>query len=174
MLNGFIKFIKLLNANENPAQLAGAIVLSMVMALTPFWSFHNLLVVLLLCILRINFFVFFVSFPVWAGIAWMIDPYSAALGESLLLNEGLNGLWVSLYQSDFWRLTHFNNTLTLGSLLLSLVLVIPVYCLSVWLIQRYRSSVLAWVERLKIVQAIKATKWYQRLAQAYDVVEVAR
>ena len=174
MINGFAKFIKLLNANENPAQLAVAVVLSMIMALTPFWSLHNLVVVLLLCVLRINLFVFFVSFPIWAGIAWVIDPYSAALGESLLLNESLNGLWLSLYQSDVWRLSHFNNTLTLGSLIVSLVLAVPVYGLSVWLIQRYRSTVLAWVERLKIVQAIKATKWYQRLALAYDVVEVAR
>lgn len=174
MLNGFIKFIKLLNANENPAQLAGAVVLSMILALTPFWSFHNLLVVLLVCLLRINLFVLLASFPLWSGIAWLIDPYSASLGETLLLNESLQSAWASLYQSDFWRLTQFNNTLTLGSLLVSLILALPVYFVSVWLIRRYRDSVLAWVSQMRIVQALKATKWYQRLAAAYDLAEVAR
>ena len=147
MLNGFIKLIKLLNANENPAQLAGAIVLSMILALTPFWSLHNLIVILLVCVLRINLFILFLSFPVWSGIAWVIDPYSASVGESLLTSESLSSLWTSLYQSDFMRLAHFNNTLTLGSLLVSLVLAVPVYLLSVVLINRYRDIFLERINR---------------------------
>lgn len=174
MLNGFIKLIKLLNANENPAQLAGAVVLSMILALTPFWSLHNLIVVLLVCMLRINLFILFLSFPVWSGIAWMVDPYSASIGEGLLTSDSLNGLWTSLYQSDFMRLAHFNNTLTIGSLLVSLVSVVPVYVLSVMLINRYRDTFVERINRLRIVQALKATTWYQRLASAYEVVEVAR
>ena len=174
MFKGFIKLIKLLNANENPAQLAGALVLSMVLALTPFWDFHNLIVILLVCMLRINLFVLFLSFPVWSGIAWIIDPYSASLGEALLLSESMNGLWTSLYQNDLFRLAHFNNTLTLGSILLSAILALPVYFVSVLLIKRYRDTFIARVERMRIVQALKATTWYQRLASAYDLVEVVR
>jgi uncharacterized protein (TIGR03546 family) len=174
MLNGFIKFLKLLNANENPAQLAGAIVLSMIMALTPFWSLHNLLVVLMLCVLRINLFTFFASFPVWSGIAWLLDPYSASIGEGLLLNDSLQALWASMYQSDLWRLAHFNNTLTIGSLLLASALAVPVYIVSVWLIKRYRDTVVAWVNRLHIVKALKASSWFQKLSSAYSVAEVAR
>ena len=174
MLNGFIKFLKLLNANENPAQLAGALVLSMIMALTPFWSLHNLLVVLLVCVLRINLFMLFASFPLWSGIAWLLDPYSASIGEGLLLSESLQGLWASMYQSDFWRLAHFNNTLTIGSLLLASLLAIPVYIVSVWAINRYRDTFMAWMNRLHIVRALKASSWFQKLSGAYAVTEVAR
>ena len=174
MLKGFIKFLKLLNANENPAQLAGALVLSMIMALTPFWSFHNILVVLLVCVLRINLFMFLVSFPIWSGIAWLLDPYSASIGEGLLLSESLQGVWASMYQSDFWRLAHFNNTLTIGSLLLASLLAIPVYLVSVWAIKRYRDTVMAWVNRLHVVKALKASSWFQKIASAYSVAEVAR
>lgn len=174
MLNGFIKFLKLLNANENPAQLAGALVLAMLMALTPFWSLHNLLVVLLVCVLRINLFTFFASFPVWSGIAWLLDPYSASIGEGLLLNESLQALWASMYQSDFWRLAHFNNTLTIGSLLLASLLAVPVYLVSIWTINRYRVTVMAWVNRLHIVQLLKASNWFQKLSTAYAATEVVR
>lgn len=174
MLNGFVKFLKLLNANENPAQLAGALVLSMVMALTPFWSLHNLLVVMLVCVLRINLFTFFASFPIWSGIAWLLDPYSVSIGEGLLLNESLQSLWASLYQSDFWRLAHFNNTLTIGSLLLASLLAFPVYLVSIWAINRYRVTVMEWVNRLHIVKALKASNWFQKLSNAYAATEVVR
>jgi uncharacterized protein (TIGR03546 family) len=174
MLNELIKLIKVLNANENPAQLAGAIVLAMIFALTPFWSLHNIIVVLLICILRINLFTFFFSFALWSGIAWLLDPYSASLGETLLLSESLNEFWTGLYQSDFWRLAHFNNTLTIGSLLLSCSLVLPVYFISVWLISRYRDTFLAWLNRLGIVKGLKASSWYQKFASAYEISEAVR
>lgn len=174
MLNQLIKLIKVLNANENPAQLAGAIVVAMVMALTPFWSLHNLVLVFLLCVLRLNLFLFFLAFALWSGIAWGLDPYSASLGESLLMSDSLNGLWTTLYQSDFWRLAHFNNTLTLGSFVLSLILLLPVYFLSLWLVTRYRDTILAWINRTHAMQALKASKWYQRFASLYDVSEAVQ
>ncbi len=174
MLSQLIKLIKVLNANENPAQLAGAIVVAMVMALTPFWSLHNLVLVFVLCVLRLNIFIFFLAFALWSGVAWVVDPYSAAIGESLLLSDSLNSIWTALYQSDFWRLAHFNNTLTLGSFVLSTILLAPIYFLSYWLVSRYRETILAWINRTHLMKGLKASKWYQRFAKVYDVSEAVQ
>ena len=46
-----------------------------------------------------------------------------------------------MYNNSFWRLTHYNNTVLLGSLVVSLVAFVPVFLLGNFLIRNYRSRV---------------------------------
>ena len=48
------KLIKALTSNESPGQIAGGFILGMIIGLTPFWSLHNLVVVLLIILIRVN------------------------------------------------------------------------------------------------------------------------
>jgi uncharacterized protein (TIGR03546 family) len=85
----------------------------------------------------------------------------------VLQQPALIGLWTEWSQSDFWRLTAFNNTLVMGSLLLSLLAFVPVLVVSRLLIVMYRGKLLAWIEKLKVVQVLKASKFvnvYKSLA----------
>jgi uncharacterized protein (TIGR03546 family) len=82
-------------------------------------------------------------------------------GEALLTLPSLKGMWTSMYNSDFWRLAHFNNTLTLGSLVVSLALAVPLFFVSKVLIVQYRAHILAWVQKSRIMQLLKASKFYR-------------
>lgn len=162
MISYAIKLFSALNENTHPAQLAGATCLGLIFGLTPFWSLHNLVVLLLVCILRININFFILSFTLFSGIAWLVDPWLNNIGTSLLTASSLTSFWTTLYQSDFWRLTHFNNTLTLGSFITASFLAPLVYLITIWAVKRYRQVVLSWINKTKLIRWLKASKWYQR------------
>jgi len=160
MLTMLAKLLKALNSESAPGQVALAFALAVLAGLTPLLSFHNLLVLLLAFIIRVNLSAFFLGVAFFSGLAYLIDPFSIRLGESLLNNPGLADTWTQMYQSDFWRMTAFNNTLTLGGFVIGLVAFIPVFVVARLFVSMYREKLLAWFEKLKIAQVLKASKFY--------------
>jgi len=161
MLTLLARLFKALNSDSAPGQVAFAFALAMIPGFTPLFSLINLLVLLLAMVLRINFSAFIFGVAIFSLIGYGLDPASAALGEKILNAPELRDVWTSLYQNEWVRISSFNNTITMGGLVISLVLLIPVTLLSRVLILQYRHRLLAWVNRLKIVQALKASKfWY--------------
>jgi uncharacterized protein (TIGR03546 family) len=160
MIKMLLKLFKALNSNASPWQLAFAIAFGLIVGLSPFYSLHNLLILLIVCVVRINMSAFFLSIIFFTGVAYMVDSQAIKLGESLLTNPEYYSFWTQLYQNDIWRLTHFNHTLTLGSLVISLILFIPVAVLSKFLITTYRQQFMAWVSRLKVVEMLKTNKLF--------------
>ena len=133
----------------------------MIAGLTPLLSLHNLLVLFLVFILRVNFSAFLLGFAIFTGIAYLLDPLFHMIGLAVLTIPSLGGLWTFLYQSVWWRLEHFNNSIVMGSLVFSVGLFIPILLLSNLLIQRYRKHILAWVQKTKIMKMFKASKVYE-------------
>ncbi|MDH5784842.1 MAG: TIGR03546 family protein [Chromatiales bacterium] len=172
MLNQLLKLIKALNAETDPWQLSLAFVLAMIMGFTPLISLHNLLILLLALVIRVNLSGFILAFGFFTGIAYLLDPLFIRVGESLLLKPELRDLWTGLYQSDFWLLTHFNHNITLGSVVVSLSLALPLFFLFNWIIVNYRHHILAWVRSSHVVQVIKATKVF-RLYETFSKVREA-
>jgi uncharacterized protein (TIGR03546 family) len=82
------------------------------------------------------------------------------LGLFILKADPLEGLWTTLYGSTIWRLENFNNTITMGSLVVSILMFFPAYMIFNKLIINYRDKVKAFIEKLKIVRALKASKIY--------------
>ncbi len=161
MLDMLAKLLKALNAEGSPTQISLGFAAGMIVGLTPLLNLHNLLLVFLVFLLRINLSAFFLSFAVFSGIAYLVDPVMDSIGEALLRSSALNGLWVNLYNQDIWRLAHFNNTLTLGSLVSAVVLAIPLVFTSNFIVKNYRAHVLAWVRKTKFLQLLKASRFYR-------------
>lgn len=161
MISMLANLLKALNSESGPGQIALAFSLALITGLTPLLSFHNLLILFLACIVRINFGAFILGTLFFSGLAYLLDPIFMSVGESLLLNESLQTFWTGLYQSNFWRITEFNNTLVLGSLVVALVLFLPVLLLSRWLVTTYRERVMTWVNTLKITKILKASSFYK-------------
>ncbi len=161
MLKQLANLLKALNAETAPWQISLAFILAMVMGFTPLLSLHNLLILLLALLLRVNLSAFILAFGLFSGIAYLLDPLFIRVGESLLLNPNLKEFWTGLYNSDLWRLAHFNHTLTLGSAVVATVLALPLFFVFRWLIVKYRSHLLAWVQRSKLMQMLKASKLYK-------------
>ncbi len=161
MVKIIAKFLKVLSSETDPGQISLGFCFAMVAGFTPFFSLHNLFVLLLVLLLRINLASFILGLGLFSGIAYILDPLFHTVGLAALSSATLEPLWVVLYNMVLFRLEHFNNSIVMGSLLVSAVLFIPLYLASNWLIQKYRDTVLEWVRKLKIVQALKASRLFQ-------------
>ncbi len=160
MLRMLASLLAVLNSETHPGQISLGFCFAMVAGLTPFLSLHNLLVLLLVLVIRVNLSAFLLGLAVFSGLAFGLDPLFHRLGLAVLTNESLAGLWTSLYNSTLWRLEHFNNSIVMGSLLFSLASFLPLYLLSNVAISRYRVHVLAWVEKTRVMQLLKASRFY--------------
>lgn len=155
------KLLKALNSEASPSQISLAFVLGMILGLTPLWSAHNIIVIFLALVIRVNLTGFLLAFGVFSGLAYLLDPLFIKLGESLLANPDLLSVWKSMYVSDAWRVTKFNNTLVLGSLMVSLVSAIPAFFIFNLLIRQYRDKIFAAVQKSRAMHMLKANKLYK-------------
>ncbi len=161
MLSLLAKLLKALNSEAEPRQIALAFALSLVVALTPIMSLHNVLIVLLAFVLRTNLSAFFVGIAAFSALAWFIDPFTARLGEAVLNAPALQDIWNTLYQQAFWRMTAFNHTLVMGGLIVGIIAFIPAFLVFRFLVTQYRSRLLSWVNRFRVVQLLKGSKFYR-------------
>ena len=160
MLRTAAKLLAVLNSETAPWQISLGFCLGMIAGLTPFFSLHNLIVLLLVLVLRTNLSAFLLSLAVFSGLAYALDPLFHRLGLAVLTATPLEGLWTSLYNSTIWRIERFNNSIVMGSLLFSLIVFFPLLALSNYGIRKYRERVMAYVMKSRIMQAYKASSFY--------------
>lgn len=160
MIQALAKLLKVLNSETEPAQISLAFCFAMVVGFTPFFSLHNLLVILFVLVLRVNLSAFLLAFVFSAGIAYLLDPLFHQIGLAILHAEGLQSLWVALYDQAFWRIVRFNNTLVMGSFISALILFVPLLLLSNRLIRKYRETFLVWIGETRFMKAFRASKLY--------------
>ncbi len=160
MLKLIAKLLKVLNSDNDPNQISLALCFSMLVGLTPFVSFHNLFVLLLVLVIRVNLSAFLLGLVFFSGSAYIFDPLFHRLGLRMLNAQPLVDFWTRLYNSPFARLANFNNSIVMGSLLISLLFFIPLHFLIKLLIRRYRENLQTRVQKTRIMQILKASKIY--------------
>lgn len=155
------RLLRVMNSETEPSQISLAFCLGMVLGFTPLASLHNILVLFIVLVLRVNISGFILSFIVLSGVAWLLDPLFHAIGLALLTAPALEGLWTAMYNSTLFRLARFNNTVVMGSVAASLALFVPVFLVSNVMIRKYRESFLEWVRKTHLMQAFRASKLYR-------------
>lgn len=160
MLRLIAKLLKVLNSETDPGQISMALCLSMVAGLTPLFSLHNLLVLLLVLLLRANLSAFILGVTFFTGFAYLLDPLFHKIGMVVLNAGALEGIWTSFYNISIFRLARFNNSILMGSLLFSIILFGPLYILLNILIRRYREHILTWVQKTRFMKFLKTNKLY--------------
>ena len=156
MISQLIKLVRVISSEVSPMQISLGFALSMIIGLTPFLSIHNLLVIFLLLILRINIGAFMLGWAFFTGMAYLFDPWFHDLGAYILNLPGLTAQWTDMYNSPFWRITRFNNTIVMGSLVTSLVLFVPLVVILNILVRQYRNNVVQYLNKqrwFKVVQS---------------------
>ena len=88
----------------------------------------------------------------WCGL--LFDPLSHRLGYWLLTTGPLQPVWIWLYDLPLLPWTAFNNTVVLGSLLIGLVALYPVYRLAEPLARRYAAPLCQRLQQLRVVRLL--------------------
>jgi len=155
------KLVKILRSAASPDQIASGFMIGMVIGLTPFWTLHNLILIVFLIVLNINIGTAIYSFILFSAIAYLADPIFHHLGYFILVDmASLQNLWIYLYNLPIIALSRYNNTVVMGSLAIAIILAIPMFFIAKSGIIYYRENIDQKMQKWKIVQAVKGSKLY--------------
>lgn len=159
--------VKALHSEGTPGQLATGIALGAILGLTPLVSLHNAVVFGLIVILNVSFPGAMLGWVVFMPVGFLLDPLFDWIGRTLLFTPSLTPFFTSLYNMPVVPLTNFNNTVTLGSVVFSLVSFVPLYFAARWGVTRYRAT---------IGERVRQSKWYRALtaSRLYNVYRLLR
>lgn len=170
LLKQIFNFLKLLNSDHGANQLASGLALGLVLGFAPFFSLQTLLVFALIFVFRVQIGAAFLSAFFFKFVAYLFDQPAHFLGKAVLENEGLRPLFVSMYNMPLVPMTRFNNSIAMGSIIVSLIL----FPFAFWgfkkLILKYRETVVARFKGTKYWKAFTATKiynWYCKYDELY-------
>jgi uncharacterized protein (TIGR03546 family) len=152
--------VKALHSEGTPGQLAAGIALGSILGLTPLLSLHNAVVFGLIVLLNVSFPGAMLGWAVFIPVGFLLDPWFDRIGHTLLFTPSLTPLWTSLYNTPVVPLTNFNNTVTLGSLVFSVVLFLPLLFTTRWAVTRYRATIGERVRQSQWYRAVTASKLY--------------
>lgn len=162
-------FIKILREGQTPVQIAGGFALGSIVGLSPNLTIQGILVWLIILILDVNLSSAILSFTLFSIIAFLFDPLINRLGFFVLTQiDFLKDFWTWLYNAPVAPLTRFNNTIVMGSLILSFILLIPVFFGMKSFVINYRSHIGSKIEKWKIYQIIKRSSLIQLYTKIRD------
>lgn len=148
------KLFKSLNSAQHPWQVTLAIALGMVAGLTPMSGTQTFVILFIVFLLNVHIGLFFAASALFAGIAYLFDPWMEQFGYLLLTSESMKGLYTAWYNNGLLRLSHFNNTLTMGATVISLLLALPLYFGLNFVIALYRD---------RIALFLNSNRWLSKL-----------
>ncbi len=164
-----INLIRLLHSDTGQNQIAAGMAFGVFLGFAPFLSIQTLLVLTVVFIFRVQLGAAMLSAFFFKLIAYLLDPVADRLGRWALENESLRGLWIEMFNKPFLPMTRFNNSVVMGSFIISLFLCPLLFFFFKKLIIQYRTKVVARVEATKAWKAFKATKYYDWYAKYNDL-----
>ncbi len=170
LLKQIFAFFKLLNSDTGTNQLAAGLALGVILGFAPILSLQCLIVLFFCFFFRVQLGAAFISAFFFKFVAFIFDPVTGRLGRVILESEGLRPLFTDLYNVPFIPLTRFNNSIVMGSALVSIILVIPLFFVFKALVIKYRLTVVARYQQTKIWKAWAGTsfyKWYTKYDDLY-------
>jgi uncharacterized protein (TIGR03546 family) len=132
-----------------------------ILGMTPSLSLHSLLIFLILFFFRIQIGAALVTAFFFKFVAFILDPAFHAVGSKMLELPSLQGFYTTLYNMPLIPFTRFNNSIVMGSAVITFILSPFVFIMSRIFIVKYRATVVARFKETKLWKAIEATKFYQ-------------
>tara|TARA_B110001454_G_C12723310_1_gene436543 strand:+ start:23430 stop:23954 length:525 start_codon:yes stop_codon:yes gene_type:complete len=163
-------FLKMLNSDTGHNQLAAGLACGLILGFAPFFSLQTALVLMLIFIFRIQMGAAFLAAFFFKFVAYLVDPVSHEIGKSVLENPSLRDLFVDMYNMPIMPFTRFNNSIIMGSLVLSVILAPILFFVFRTMIIKYRILVVDRFKSTKAWKAFKATSlynWYTKYDSLY-------
>jgi uncharacterized protein (TIGR03546 family) len=139
-------FVKALVDQDTPRQLALGFALGMLCGLVPKGNLIAIVLMLIICGSKVNLGTATLGAFLFSWVGLLADPLAHEIGLWLLTHESLQAFWTGLYNMPIVPWTRFNNTIVLGSLVVGLLMLYPVYRLSK---SRFAVWQPKWAERIR-------------------------
>lgn len=170
ILKQVFAFLKLLNSDTGTNQIAAGIACGFILGMTPSLSLQTLLVFLVIFFFRVQAGAAFLAAFFFKFIAYALDPVFHSIGGQVLEMPSLQPLFTTMYNMPIVPLTRFNNSIVMGSGVVTVLLSPFVYLASLIIVRKYRIHIVARIKSTKFWKAIQATslyKWYYKYDELY-------
>lgn len=159
---GLIKnVVAILKGQKSPGATAAGFAVGAMLGLIPKGNLLGIFFFLLFFLTTVDKGAALIAAALWTPIGLILDPIAHRIGYALLSVSSLKGLWSALYNMPVVPWTGFNNTVVLGQAVLGLILFPVNFFLAKSLVSYYQKALKAKVDQLKVIQALKAMRWYQ-------------
>lgn len=163
MLRQIINVFKALNSNAKPWQLSLGVSFGAIIGLTPTASLHNLALLFLAFIINMNIGIMILSFVLFSGIAYIMDPVFHDIGYTILKSDSLVGIWENVFSCPIALMANLNNSIVMGSLVVSVALAVPLFFIFNKFIEKYREKLQIYMEKFPIFRSLKILRVYQTI-----------
>jgi len=170
LLKQIFAFLKLLNSETGTNQIAAGIACGFILGMTPAFSLQTLLVFLVIFMFRVQAGAAFLAAFFFKFIAYLLDPAFDLIGQKVLALDGLKPLFTTLYNMPIVPLTRFNNSIVMGSAVVSILAFPFVWFGAKVAVSKYRVHIVQRFKSTKFWKAAQATslyKWYFKYDQLY-------
>jgi uncharacterized protein (TIGR03546 family) len=165
-----LKILKILHSEETPWQVAFGFSLGTIIAVTPFFSPHNLLVLLIIMVLNVSFPSALLGLTIMFLPGFALAPVSNKLGLILLTESpGLVPFWTAFFDIPGMAFSGLNNTYTLGSLVIALLLFTPLAVAVQIFVIRYRSGLKEKIAQTRLFRTISRSGIFIKGKKIYDL-----
>lgn len=149
------KILKILQTDISPNQVAAGAALGVFLGLVP-GLLMKCIIFIIIMLLRVNIGSAFIFSGIFALIGLLIDPLADKVGYIVLNADFLIPLWTYLYNLPLVPFTRFNNTVVMGSIIISIILFIPIFFILKRFILYYREHWRDKVAKWKVVKLLTA------------------
>ena len=157
MFSNILKFLKSLNSNSHPGEIAHAICIGLILGFLPKDNAFWYILMVFFLFIRINKGSLLLFTLIFGLLAHNFDNQFHELGYYVLTLPSLTPIFASLLDIPFVAFTKFNNTVVQGSFLSGIVLYIPLYFtgrLLVFLWRKYAASLIKNSKISKVINKI--------------------
>lgn len=170
LLKQIFGFFKMLNSETGHNQIAAGIAVGFVLGMTPILSLQGFLMIVFIFFFRVQAGAAFLAAFFFAFIGYLLDPIFHEVGSSVLMMDGLQGIFTAMYNMPLVPLTRFNNSIVMGAGVVTVAAMPFVFIISRMLIVKYRVTFVARFKQTKFWKAVQATslyKWYYTYDNLY-------
>jgi uncharacterized protein (TIGR03546 family) len=154
IITWFAKVFVAINSNKKTSQVALAISFAFLLALIPKANLFWISLFTLTFFLKINQAVEMVFLAVFSMLLDFLDIFLDKIGFAILTVPSLGDFFTRLFNTPFFFLTKYYNSIVMGGLVVGLVMFVPIYFLAKYLVDIYRDKVRENIANNKFVKAV--------------------
>lgn len=170
VLKWIIGLFKVLNSNQNPAEIAAALAFGIWLALIPAGNLMWFFLFFLTFFLKVHQGTEMIVLAVFKLIAPLLDGVLHPLGYLTLTFGPLQPFFTWMAAQPVLPLTGFNQTTVMGGFVAGLILFIPLLLLGLFLVKLFRDRLMASIQNSKLYKAFMNIPLVKSIVQAAGTV----
>lgn len=165
MFANIIKFLKSLNSNSKPGEIAHAVCIGMMLGFLPKDNASWYILTFFFLFVRINKGSMLLFTLIFGLLAHNFDFYFDKMGYYILTLPKLESFFAFLLNIPFVSFTKFNNSIVMGSFVISLIAYIPVYILSRLFVRVWRNTLAPSIRKTKMITVLSKVPLIKKIGE---------